>query len=535
MSDSMILYHAISSYQLLQSMVHKLLYHKSKKAILLTTNFLVEKFPIHSKMYSLFFDEVVVYHSHEIKGQEKLDLLDNTNDYFTRFFEKEKINLDDLDHIFVSCAHSFFGIYLINIKKNFIFMEDASGLLSRPEILMNIEKKLFLAKHEISESFGLYNGDNELILEKYCNLQVQLPGFKDSKAVHIDIVKSLDLLLPNELEIVLNFFGVDHINFDENSMLILTQHFANLGIMSFEDQILIYQLLVDYFSLDYKVIFKLHPDDLMYYNLLFPESVSLKGKFPAELLPYAFKNPPKAALTVSSTAINNIGDQFERKIIFDNNFEYEFKKIHRYYTALKFLDLLSYSNRKIYSYGVNEAIMKNLINYSDLNLYNRSLYELSNINDISNNCIVVLDKHDCDVDENIDIIKCIKELDSNSVLLFLNSNEDYWFYSLESKKLLLDMIPITITKTANAKDIYQDLESETIYIYTKNEEVKKMIAESEFKRKLDNTGIVLGVEKKTQDELRIKVLEGILEATEKRLLHYIKLNKELASKIENKM
>lgn len=43
-----------------------------------------------------------------------------------------------------------------------------------------------------------------------------------------------------------------------------------------------------------------------------------------------------------------------------------------------------------------------------------------------------------------------------------------------------------------------------------------------FNKKLDHTGIELSIENLTPEQERIKVLEGILEATEKRLLYYIK-------------
>ncbi len=56
-----------------------------------------------------------------------------------------------------------------------------------------------------------------------------------------------------------------------------------------------------------------------------------------------------------------------------------------------------------------------------------------------------------------------------------------------------------------------------------------MIQELEFNKKLENTGLEISVKSLTAEQLRIKVLEGILKATEERLLYYINLVKEFES------
>ena len=46
-------------------------------------------------------------------------------------------------------------------------------------------------------------------------------------------------------------------------------------------------------------------------------------------------------------------------------------------------------------------------------------------------------------------------------------------------------------------------------------------------KELDYTGIEISVTPMTDEQQRIKILEGILEATEKRLLYYIERVKQL--------
>ena len=41
----MVLYHAVSSYQLLEVMLHRMVYHPMEKAVLLLPDFIVGKYP----------------------------------------------------------------------------------------------------------------------------------------------------------------------------------------------------------------------------------------------------------------------------------------------------------------------------------------------------------------------------------------------------------------------------------------------------------------------------------------------------------
>jgi len=47
-----------------------------------------------------------------------------------------------------------------------------------------------------------------------------------------------------------------------------------------------------------------------------------------------------------------------------------------------------------------------------------------------------------------------------------------------------------------------------------------------FSKELTNTGIEISVKELTSEQRKIKALEGILEATEKRLLYYMNLVEE---------
>ena len=53
-----------------------------------------------------------------------------------------------------------------------------------------------------------------------------------------------------------------------------------------------------------------------------------------------------------------------------------------------------------------------------------------------------------------------------------------------------------------------------------------MAAEFEYQKTLPRTGSEISIERMGEDEIRIRMLEGILEATEQRLLEYIRKEEE---------
>ena len=75
---------------------------------------------------------------------------------------------------------------------------------------------------------------------------------------------------------------------DKAEAILLTQHFANLNMMSEEEQIRSYKLLRINVLQDVPLIIKKHPDDFLNYRKIFPDAECIKEIFPAELLPMCF-------------------------------------------------------------------------------------------------------------------------------------------------------------------------------------------------------------------------------------------------------
>ena len=87
-----------------------------------------------------------------------------------------------------------------------------------------------------------------------------------------------------------------------------------------------------------------------------------------------------------------------------------------------------------------------------------------------------------------------------------------------------NIAPITLTKTA-VKDkknyFFSDLKDETFYVYAEKE-LLTMAKNTHIEKELPHVGVkVETAPAMTPEQEKIKMLEGILAATEKRLLYYI--------------
>lgn len=528
----MVLYHAVSVYQLLWSIVHYKIFNKEKRSTIMLSEYLAQKHPNFMELETIFDQVIVVEQSKIVKqiGTIENDVLD----YFDKLFKKQSINICDFAEIYNGCSHNYLGIYLVKRNISFHLVEDASGLLSRPAILVNIEKNLFHAKHVIAEKYGLYNGQNKLIKKKYCNLNTQVEGFYDEKAVHFDLVSYLKDLPEEFIKKLLNFFNVDYnYDFQKDTAMIFTQHFANLNIMSFEDQVLIYQLLVDYFLNDYNLVIKPHSDDLVYYDKLFPGSYVIRDKFPSELLPFIVKQRPKLGCTISSTVIYNISTMFENILEFDVDYEKSFKATHRYYVIHELIQASKeWRELPIYGCGVNDKLFNNLTKEGNKKLVSIHFEDLLLNKSILNGILIIDKLNEKNIEQSEEFIDFLENLPPNVFVFFINSNEDFCFYNRPDKHLFNSICPIAFyKKKIRDVEVYEKEEEEVIYFYSKRSDIKEMLTEIKIDKELKNTGIELSTIKMSPEEMRIKVLEGILEATEKRLLHYIRKNEELKQQL----
>jgi len=482
-------------------MVHAMLLSDQKEKMLILPGFIVRKFPQYMELESEnFFDKVVLVNYTKFNGKSSDFILAELDKEFDDILPK----LDDVSEIYVGGAHYYFSIYLINHKKEFSIIEDGAGLISRMYLLNETIVKQKVLNVDLLEQYGLIELDNSYIKEKLCLMRAQDENYIDTKLVDFDVVKALSELGNDQREKIKEFFRCPSINdVSEESILLLTQNFANLNQLTFEDQILIYQVLFDYFFEGKQIVIKPHPDDIMYYKKLFPSVRVIKEKFPSELLPFIFKNIPNAISTISSTGVHLIKPIFNTHIIFDTEFEKQFIYTERYYIALQIVNFLG--ETKVDTFNCNENLLHNLRKCND---------EFNHIRMKSKG------EKGTEASEVL-IVGEVKELDIDTgeyqQIIFLNINNDYEFSDLFS---LSEIFPVRISRNSiRQENNYYLPDEQYIYIYS-GEEWRNKLKEFEFRKILTNCGEEISVEKATEKDIYIMALEGQIKALECQILYY---------------
>lgn len=306
----MVLYHAVSSYQLLCVMVHRLANHKGENAVLILPDFIIDKYPQYARLVELeIFDEVYLFPYLHIPHNPDTILTDVIN-----AFEKLVThNIEDFSKVYVAGAHFYFSLYLICKNVQFSFFEDAAGMLSKSDKLYSNLKVNFPINAEIAKTNGLFDGRNKLVREIFLFKKAQAEKIRYCCCKNFDVIKTMKKLKKGARKSCIHFFISVDIPVKKRSTVLLTEHFSNLGIMTAQEQLEVYANLKERLLFKGDLIIKPHPDDNTDYSSIFPDALVLKEKFPSELLPFIFSSKPSSVVTISSTGVHLLRKYFKVK------------------------------------------------------------------------------------------------------------------------------------------------------------------------------------------------------------------------------
>lgn len=349
-----ILYHAISSYQILEVMLHRRVYHADDFCVLLLPDFIVEKYPQYKRLAAgknaskKLFDEVFLFPYLRIAHSGEAQIRRTT----ARFYETAVPHpIESFAKIYVAGAHFYFSLYLIEKGVSFSFFEDAAGMMSRPRVLRDALRVNYPLHARIAEVYGLFDGTHPLIRERICLVKAQhgeaqgseIPLQKirrqatqmremqtwetqiqetqirrtpelESRIVNFSVEEQLVMAGAAARRRILHFF-LRHRIWGCAQAVLLTQQFANLGIMTQAQQEELYRNLAENELCGVRLVIKMHPDDTVDYREIFPGARIIRQVFPAELLPYVFRKKPETIYTFDSTGCENLSHHFSiRKI-----------------------------------------------------------------------------------------------------------------------------------------------------------------------------------------------------------------------------
>lgn len=531
----MAIYHAVSFYQLLTCIVHSRQKFEERNVLVLGTNVLSALNNVR-ELESIFDNCVYIDIGFGLSNEQTYKNV--VNNYFTEIFNENNIVIDEETEIYVGGAHFNFGLYLALNQIPFYFMEDACGMISNAKHLRKINENRII--HNVLEDNGLYDGDNSCIKGIVCNMKEQESGFTRDNLIHFDTLKELSNLDKAESKRILQIFTeIAQLVIPENTVVMLTQHYANLNMMSYERQALLYGLVFDYFLKDKNILLKKHPYDFMAYDVIYPRTEQIEQRFPSEFLPFIFNHAPEMIATISSTGIKSLKSVASEYMEFDFEFEEFFEPVHKAYFALEMMEKQK-TIKKLYTVGVNIAMLQNMCRYSFDKTVNIQIVPLEATEELEKDSVVIVDRIEKSIFKEWDIediAQYFTEKCPAKEIFLLNSNRDYVFHKSKNKKVWNHIIPIEIEKKNLNEmrdfELYNDFEKETLYLFTKHKEIRKMAMEFEEERTLENLQIEIRTGGfSTPEQLQISVMEGIVDATERRLQHYINRCDELEKEIE---
>lgn len=530
-NKEIILYYCVTHYHLLCSILHKLKYHKTEKAVVC--------FPARNndcdKVIELLrnncvFDKIYLYEEYNYTDDKNLDCIIEEINKFIK--EKFPISIACCKEINVFSDTYSFGIYLAANQIPYNFFEDGRGRLSTEEQLLEHIEKIFPGKKKIIEKLQLF-GNSTNVIARYGDLTVQEQGYYNKKDIHFSTSEILEELDDEELNEVLRLFGVSckNINYNDSYAIILTQHYVNLNLMSMEEQKNIYLCMADYFSGVNKLIIKPHPSDIHgLYRKWFPNAIVLDRFFPAELIPYCIDKNYEVGMAVSSTAIYGLEKQLNISLCFNQMMEKTYCYMHKYFVALETVKKIATNSKvEILTYGLNSVQMEGLNKfYSDFNFEIRTLDLFDNyIGDMNNELdrtkIIIIDQIDIEKDN---ICELINKLYLQDIIIFLDTGKTGNFVLKNNIQMLDWVFPIEIQMKTG-----KSLCEEYIYIYSKNVIVLKEIVMLDIKKILQYSDTELVVNQ--SDKTEIKILKGINEALENRIVDLVKAYNELENNNKN--
>ncbi|MGN1466860.1 MAG: hypothetical protein ACI4W1_00990 [Ruminococcus sp.] len=523
----MILYYALTTYHIQCCVLHRLTKKPDEEAVLLLSDIHKNSVAFLSRYReSKVFDNVFLLEESQVNSAARQNEAKHRSKRFIlntacRSIKKIlPVDVEKMDDIYLCPDHFPFGWYIIKNKIKYHCFEEGCGVLSDNEFMLSNMKRN-KAQYKLMDVLG-YFGSNDSAVEILADEQCQKEGYHNPKMTDFSVTRILNAMPDEQRKRVLSFFGVNQAvgKSEAKNSLILTQHMANLGIMPLEDQHLLYRLFADYFLENTYITVKPHPDDIAgRYNEIFGENAAvLPFAMPSELLPYTLGGKLKIAIAAYSTAVKSLGNYSDRIICFDNRIMTDFKHLNRYFAALMLVSVLSDRKSKITT-NANEMLLNELSQSEQLYL---NFEQDSLLSDIENAVIISDNLPDSRTAENI--CSClISELHSEFVI-FLNEQNKHVYFDGVNTQVFRHIRPIFI----DISDKDGNTANEVIYLYSNDENILSSAEKFQHKKELKYTGVTLDIHSISRsDSEKIRMLEGVLEATEARLKEYIANKKQL--------
>ena len=528
----MTIYHSISYYQTLVCLVHSCKNTDDKKVILISAS--IEK-SLDIKWLKKFFNEVIFIDIRVGFVPVDADTTEINEEilqgYFDGIFNSVHVEIDEDTKFYAGGCHYNFGVYLSSKQFPFYYIEEACGLLSNPDHVRNIDRNN-RKEIDLVDELGLYDATASNIIGIICNANEQFENYENSKMIHFDTSKELLSLSPDEINGIMRVYGkVEKKSIPSNSVVVLSQHYANLNMMTYDEQAELYGLFFDYFLEGKHILVKRHPADNMAYSAMFDNVDVIKERFLSEFIPVVMEPLPTMIATISSTGIKPLRSVSKSCLELDFDFEKRPEVLHRTYMTLELLSHLAL-NFEVFYYRINKSMIKNLCEYSNPKFKNLNLVEISSLDEVHENSVLIVDNLPDEIYQEKSI-EDIADYFANEcpakLVIFMNSDNKYIFHKSFDGARWENIVPINLNITFSGQfegaGLHKYCNDEQFYVYSKDREVLRMASEFKSSKELKHSKLVINTEGyDSEAKLKIAILQGMLDATENRLSYYLNNN-----------
>ena len=517
------LFHAISIYQLMVCMTLNLRQPTEEVTVCILPDFIVRKFPAYQRLEACHvFDKVVLYPYRKVPYPYTEQSLRDIGDALYR--EAVPYPLEAFDEIYCAATQFAFASYLSLKRVPFYYIEEGAGVFMGMQRYKKMQATIQAGAYQIAEAFGLNDASSPLIRRIFADFP-DGTSFDDPRVIRCNLPDELRQLPRKTIQVFRKIFGAEGVMIPrpEDSLLFLTQHPANLQILSLEGQRELVTLTVDYYFRQKYLVIKPHPDDFLYNQRLFPDATVLPKLFPIELLLDFVDNERAHVMTVTSHAID--GMKARDKIDFDDPYLFgEFRLLHVCYAVAQFVKACG--ERHLAIYHANRKIFQN---------WELSVQDAGETQGNLSGGILYAETLDDAFAETIwhqaeEMHVCLMVHRVTPTLYRLMKENPS--YVLIAREVVLRPAPGERAQET-PEDVLRKTEYERLYFFVPQSQIEAVRAFS-YRRTLKYARKVAAMQELTEEEMEIARLKGILEATERRLEAVLKENAELQFEIKSR-
>ncbi len=513
------IYYALTTYHVLCCVLHKMTVHPQENAVLLLSDIHKNSvaFAKHYQSTGIFDKVVLLEELSVLEHQRYLErkkmpagfILSACCRQMEKCLKKAGVHVKGEKNLYVCPDHFPFGWYVIKNKLSYHCFEEGSGVLSNRDFALENMKRNKTQYH-FYFSLGCF-GENRYACEILADAEKQKPGYTHPKMADFSVDRILQEMPEAKRQQVLHFFGVkEKIVLSENSALLLTQHMANLGLMTLSEQHMLYTLFADYlFAPNSQLVIKPHPDDIagMYRRVFQGKAKILPFAMPSELIRYCISGRFQKAAAAYSTSVRSMQFIAGQTLCFDDRILKDWRYMPQYDCAVRFLQ--SIGIQSVDTDG-DELLLQEL---SHMRKSPAVFSHPDHIFASSAEAVVFSDLNQQDPIRRAEQTASFLRRTAARVVIFCQEKESYAFFDGQDKSLFRYIRPITL---------YGNGQMRHITIFTKEQTIMKAAEQFAIKKELPYTGVTVEMRGIGASEAeKIRVLEGVLAATEKRLNSYI--------------